>query len=120
MFTNHRAILRSTSRAAGSAADPQHTELNLAEFDMVRRPYRLPHAHRDVEKREGSAGLKRSTGFPPIKRESSCLGVFRFCRAEMAEITGTKAVTLRCAVPRLRRLERITVRGAEEELKEEE
>src|SRR5438046_8205043 len=74
------------------------TELNLEGIDMSGDPYQVAgRATDDLEKREEIARvLKALDELPTDQKEVIVLGVFHdLSYAQMEEITGTKAVTLR-------------------------
>ncbi len=74
------------------------TELNLEGVELSGDPYQVAtRATDDVEKQEEIARvLKALDGLPTDQKEVIVLGVFQdLSYAQMEEITGTKAVTLR-------------------------
>src|SRR3712207_609377 len=74
------------------------TELNLDGIDISGDPYQVAaRATDDLERQEEIAGVLRALeGLPTDQKEVIVLGVFQdLSYAEMEEITGTKAVTLR-------------------------
>ena len=74
------------------------TELNLEGVDLSGDPYQVAtRATDNVEKQEEIARvLKALDGLPTDQKEVIVLGVFQdLSYAQMEEITGTKAVTLR-------------------------
>jgi len=124
LFTITRNLAINQSRRRKRSPIRNITELNLEGIDMSGDPYQVAaHATDDVEKREEIGRiLKALDGLPTDQKEVIVLGVFQdLSYAEMEEITGTKAVTLRSRMFHgLRRLARITGAVPEEELKEEE
>jgi RNA polymerase sigma-70 factor (ECF subfamily) len=125
LFTITRNLAINQSRRRKRSPIRNITELNLEGIDMSGDPYQVAaHATDDVEKREEIARILTALdGLPTDQKEVIVLGVFQdLSYAEMEEITGTKAVTLRSRMFHgLRRLARIT--GAvpeEEEAKEPE
>ena len=119
LFTITRNLAINQSRRRKRSPIRNITELNLEGIDMSGDPYQVAaHATDDVEKREEIARiLSALDGLPTDQKEVIVLGVFQdLSYAEMEEITGTKAVTLRSRMFHgLRRLARITGAVPEEE-----
>jgi len=120
LFTITRNLAINQSRRRKRSPIRNITELNLEGIDMSGDPYQVAaHATDDVEKREEIARvLQALDGLPTDQKEVIVLGVFQdLSYAEMEDITGTKAVTLRSRMFHgLRRLARIT--GATPETEE--
>src|SRR5579859_1232523 len=120
-ITRHLAINQSRRRKRSPLRNI--TELNLEGIDMSGDPYQVAaHATDDVEKREEIARILQALdGLPTDQKEVIVLGVFQdLSYAEMEEITGTKAVTLRSRMFHgLRRLARITGAAPDEENQQE-
>jgi RNA polymerase sigma-70 factor (ECF subfamily) len=112
LFTITRNLAINQSRRRKRSPIRNITELNLEGIDMSGDPYQVAaKATDDVEKREEIARiLSALDGLPTDQKEVIVLGVFQdLSYAEMEEITGTKAVTLRSRMFHgLRRLARIT------------
>jgi RNA polymerase sigma-70 factor (ECF subfamily) len=112
LFTITRNLAINQSRRRKRSPIRNITELNLEGIDMSGDPYQVAaHATDDVEKREEIARiLKALDGLPTDQKEVIVLGVFQdLSYAQMEEITGTKAVTLRSRMFHgLRRLARMT------------
>ncbi|HEY8750347.1 MAG TPA: sigma-70 family RNA polymerase sigma factor [Tepidisphaeraceae bacterium] len=119
LFTITRNLAINQSRRRKRSPIRNITELNLEGIDMSGDPYQVAaHATDDVEKREEIARiLSALDGLPTDQKEVIVLGVFQdLSYAEMEEITGTKAVTLRSRMFHgLRRLARITGAVPEED-----
>jgi RNA polymerase sigma-70 factor (ECF subfamily) len=119
LFTITRNLAINQSRRRKRSPIRNITELNLEGIDMSGDPYQVAaHATDDVEKREEIARvLTALDGLPTDQKEVIVLGVFQdLSYAEMEEITGTKAVTLRSRMFHgLRRLARTTGATADEE-----
>src|SRR5581483_8422721 len=94
------------------------TELNLEGVDVSGDPFEVAsHATDDLEKQEEIARvLKALDDLPTDQKEVIVLGVFQdLSYAEMEEITGTKAVTLRSRMFHgLKKLARV-IGGTEED-----
>jgi RNA polymerase sigma-70 factor (ECF subfamily) len=124
LFTITRNLAINQSRRRKRSPIRNITELNLEGIDMSGDPYQVAaHATDDVEKREEIARiLKALDGLPTDQKEVIVLGVFQdLSYAQMEEITGTKAVTLRSRMFHgLRRLARITGAAPAEEQNQEE
>lgn len=122
LFTITRNLAINQSRRRKRSPIRNITELNLEGIDMSGDPYQVAaHATDDVEKREEIARILTALdGLPTDQKEVIVLGVFQdLSYAEMEEITGTKAVTLRSRMFHgLRRLARITGAVPEEETPE--
>ena len=98
LFTITRNLAINQSRRRKRSPIRNITELNLEGIDMSGDPYQVAaKATDDVEKREEIARiLSALDGLPTDQKEVIVLGVFQdLSYAEMEEITGTKAVTLR-------------------------
>src|SRR6185503_14749345 len=98
LFTITRNLAINQSRRRKRSPIRNITELNLEGIDMSGDPYQVAaKATDDVEKREEiSRILTALDGLPTDQKEVIVLGVFQdLSYAEMEEITGTKAVTLR-------------------------
>ena len=121
LFTITRNLAINQSRRRKRSPIRNITELNLEGIDMSGDPYQVAaHATDDVEKREEIARILQALdGLPTDQKEVIVLGVFQdLSYAEMEDITGTKAVTLRSRMFHgLRRLARLT--GAAPENEEE-
>ena len=121
LFTITRNLAINQSRRRKRSPIRNITELNLEGIDMSGDPYQVAaRATDDVEKQEEiTRVLKALDGLPTDQKEVIVLGVFQdLSYAEMEEITGTKAVTLRSRMFHgLRRLARVT--GAVEDEEEE-
>lgn len=119
LFTITRNLAINQSRRRKRSPIRNITELNLEGIDMSGDPYQVAaHATDDVEKREEIARvLQALDGLPTDQKEVIVLGVFQdLSYAEMEDITGTKAVTLRSRMFHgLRRLARTTGAVPEEE-----
>jgi len=122
LFTITRNLAINQSRRRKRSPIRNITELNLEGIDMSGDPYQVAaKATDDVEKREEIARiLSALDGLPTDQKEVIVLGVFQdLSYAEMEEITGTKAVTLRSRMFHgLRRLARITGATPAEESEE--
>ena len=98
LFTITRNLAINQSRRKKRSPVRNVTELNLEGIDMSGDPYQVAaRATDDVEKQEEIASvLKALDGLPTDQKEVIVLGVFQdLSYAEMEDITGTKAVTLR-------------------------
>lgn len=98
LFTIARNLAINHSRRRRRSPVKSITELNLEGVDMSGDPYDVAgRATDDVEKREEIARvLKALDDLPTDQKEVIVLGVFQdLSYAQMEEITGTKAVTLR-------------------------
>lgn len=98
LFTITRNLGINHSRRRRRSPVRNVTELNLEGVEMSGDAYKVAaQATDDVEKREEIARvLKALDGLPTDQKEVIVLGVFQdLSYAEMEEITGTKAVTLR-------------------------
>ena len=119
LFTITRNLAINQSRRRKRSPIRNITELNLEGIDMSGDPYQVAaRATDDLEKQEEIARvLKALDTLPTDQKEVIVLGVFQdLSYAEMEEITGTKAVTLRSRMFHgLKRLARAT--GAEERTK---
>jgi len=119
LFTITRNLAINQSRRRKRSPIRNITELNLEGIDMSGDPYQVAaHATDDVEKREEITRILTALdGLPTDQKEVIVLGVFQdLSYAEMEEITGTKAVTLRSRMFHgLRRLARITGAAPEDE-----
>ena len=122
LFTITRNLAINNARRRKRSPIRNITELNLEGIDMSGDPYQVAaHATDDVEKREEIARvLQALDGLPTDQKEVIVLGVFQdLSYAEMEDITGTKAVTLRSRMFHgLRRLARITGATPDEEVEE--
>src|SRR4051794_28176879 len=118
LFTITRNLAINQSRRRKRSPVRNITELNLDGIDISGDPYQVAaRATKDLEKQEEIAQvLKALENLPTDQKEVIVLGVFQdLSYAEMEEITGTKAVTLRSRMFHgLKRLGR-TVGGGEEE-----
>src|SRR3954451_4143388 len=98
LFTITRTLAINQSRRKKRSPVRNITELNLEGIDMSGDPYQVAtRATDDVERREEIVRvLKALDALPTDQKEVIVLGVFQdLSYAEMEEITGTKAVTLR-------------------------
>jgi RNA polymerase sigma-70 factor (ECF subfamily) len=98
LFTITRNLAINQSRRRKRSPIRNITELNLDGVDISGDPYQVAtRATDDVEKQEEIARVLRALeGLPTDQKEVIVLGVFQdLSYAEMEEITGTKAVTLR-------------------------
>jgi RNA polymerase sigma-70 factor (ECF subfamily) len=98
LFTITRNLAINYSRRRKRSPVRNVTELNLEGVDINGDPYQVAHrATDDVEKQEEIARvLVALEDLPTDQKEVIVLGVFQdLSYAEMEEITGTKAVTLR-------------------------
>lgn len=98
LFTITRNLAINNARRRKRSPVRNVTELNLEGFDMTGDPYKIAHRATDnVEKQEEIARvLAALDDLPSDQKEVIVLGVFQdLSYAEMEEITGTKAVTLR-------------------------
>jgi RNA polymerase sigma-70 factor (ECF subfamily) len=122
LFTITRNLAINQSRRRKRSPIRNITELNLDGVDISGDPYQVAaRATDDLEKQEEIARvLKALEHLPTDQKEVIVLGVFQdLSYAEMEEITGTKAVTLRSRMFHgLKRLAR-SVGGAEEDAQEQ-
>lgn len=98
LFTITRNLAINYSRRRKRSPVRNITELNLEGVEINNDPYEVAHRSTDnVEKQEEIARvLKALDDLPTDQKEVIVLGVFQdMSYAEMEEITGTKAVTLR-------------------------
>lgn len=98
LFTITRNLAINQSRRRKRSPIRNITELNLEGIDMSGDPYQVAaRATDDLEKQEEIARvLKALETLPTDQKEVIVLGVFQdLSYAEMEDITGTKAVTLR-------------------------
>jgi len=98
LFTITRNLAINSSRRRKRSPVRNVTELNLEGVDISGDPYQVArHATDSVEQQEQIARvLKALDDLPTDQREVIVLGVFQdLSYAQMEEITGTKAVTLR-------------------------
>ena len=98
LFTITRNLAINSSRRRKRSPVRNITELNLEGVDLSGDPYQVAtRATDDVEKQEEIARvLKALDGLPTDQKEVIVLGIFQdLSYAQMEEITGTKAVTLR-------------------------
>jgi RNA polymerase sigma-70 factor (ECF subfamily) len=98
LFTITRNLAINQSRRRKRSPIRNITELNLDGIDISGDPYQVAaRATDDLEKQEEIAHvLQALEGLPTDQKEVIVLGVFQdLSYAEMEEITGTKAVTLR-------------------------
>ena len=98
LFTITRNLAINQSRRRKRSPIRNITELNLDGVDISGDPYQVAtRATDDLEKREEIAQVLRALeNLPTDQKEVIVLGVFQdMSYAEMEEITGTKAVTLR-------------------------
>jgi RNA polymerase sigma-70 factor (ECF subfamily) len=98
LFTITRNLAINQSRRRKRSPVRNITELNLEGIDMSGDPYQVAtRATDDVERREEIARVLKALDELPIdQKEVIVLGVFQdLSYAQMEEITGTKAVTLR-------------------------
>ena len=121
LFTITRNLAINQSRRRRRRPIRNITELNLEGIDMSGDPYQVAaRATDDVEKQEEIARILHALdGLPTDQKEVIVLGVFQdLSYAQMEEITGTKAVTLRSRMFHgLRRLARVV--GAPDQLEEQ-
>jgi RNA polymerase sigma-70 factor, ECF subfamily len=121
LFTITRNLAINQSRRRRRSPIRNITELNLDGIDISGDPYQVAaKATDDVEKQEEIAGvLKALDGLPTDQKEVIVLGIFQdLSYAEMEEITGTKAVTLRSRMFHgLKRLARTVGGSVDEEAK---
>jgi RNA polymerase sigma-70 factor (ECF subfamily) len=122
LFTITRNLAINQSRRRKRSPIRNITELNLEGIDMSGDPYQVAaRATDDLEKQEEIARvLKALETLPTDQKEVIVLGVFQdLSYAEMEEITGTKAVTLRSRMFHgLKRLARSVGGPGSEELEE--
>ncbi len=98
LFTITRNLAINNARRKKRSPVRNITELNLEGVDMTGDPYQVAgRVTDDTEKREEIARmLKALDDLPTDQKEVIVLGVFQdMSYAQMEEITGTKAVTLR-------------------------
>jgi RNA polymerase sigma-70 factor (ECF subfamily) len=98
LFTITRNLAINSSRRRKRSPVRNITELNLEGVELSGDPYQVAtRATDDVEKQEEIVRvLKALDGLPTDQKEVIVLGVFQdLSYAQMEEITGTKAVTLR-------------------------
>jgi RNA polymerase sigma-70 factor, ECF subfamily len=98
LFTITRNLAINQSRRRKRSPIRNITELNLEGVDLSGDPYQVAaRATDDVERQEEIAGvLKALDELPSDQKEVIVLGVFQdLSYAEIEDITGTKAVTLR-------------------------
>ncbi|HEY8666592.1 MAG TPA: sigma-70 family RNA polymerase sigma factor [Tepidisphaeraceae bacterium] len=118
LFTITRNLAINYARRRKRSPIRNITELNLEGIEMSGDPYKVAAAATDnLEKQEEIARvLKALDDLPTDQKEVIVLGVFQdLSYAEMEEITGTKAVTLRSRMFHgLKKLARI-IGGAETE-----
>ena len=98
LFTITRNLAINQSRRRKRSPIRNITELNLEGIDISGDPYQVAsRATNDLEKQEEiSKVLQALEGLPTDQKEVIVLGVFQdLSYAEMEQITGTKAVTLR-------------------------
>jgi RNA polymerase sigma-70 factor, ECF subfamily len=116
LFTITRNLAINQSRRRKRSPIRNITELNLEGIDMSGDPYQVAaRATDDLEKQEEITRiLKALESLPTDQKEVIVLGVFQdLSYAEMEDITGTKAVTLRSRMFHgLKRLSR-TIGGGE-------
>jgi RNA polymerase sigma-70 factor (ECF subfamily) len=116
LFTITRNLAINQSRRRKRSPIRNITELNLEGIDMSGDPYQVAaRATDDLEKQEEiTRVLKALETLPTDQKEVIVLGVFQdLSYAEMEDITGTKAVTLRSRMFHgLKRLSR-TIGGGE-------
>jgi len=121
LFTITRNLAINQSRRRKRSPIRNITELNLDGVDISGDPYQVAaRATDDLEKQEEIARvLKALEHLPTDQKEVIVLGVFQdLSYAEMEEITGTKAVTLRSRMFHgLKRLAR-SIGGNEEDAEE--
>jgi RNA polymerase sigma-70 factor (ECF subfamily) len=121
LFTITRNLAINQSRRRRRSPIRNITELNLDGIDISGDPYQVAtRATDDLEKQEEIASvLKALDGLPTDQKEVIVLGVFQdLSYAEMEEITGTKAVTLRSRMFHgLKRLARTIGGSIDEEAK---
>src|SRR5438045_4280184 len=119
LFTITRNLAINHSRRRKRSPVRNITELNLEGVDISGEPYQVAsRATDDLEQQEEIARvLKALEGLPTDQKEGIVLGIFQdLSYAEMEDITGTKAVTLRSRMFHgLKRLGRTLRGGAEEE-----
>src|SRR5438445_8955446 len=118
LFTITRNLAINSSRRRKRSPVRNITELNLEGVDLSGDPYQVAtRATDDVEKQEEIARvLTALEGLPTDQKEVIVLGVFQdLSYAQMEEITGTKAVTLRSRMFHgLRKLARMIGAGESE------
>ena len=98
LFTITRNLAINSSRRRKRSPIRNVTELNLEGVELSGNPYKVAQrATDDVEKQEEIARvLVALEGLPTDQKEVIVLGIFQdLSYAQMEEITGTKAVTLR-------------------------
>lgn len=119
LFTITRNLAINSSRRRKRSPIRNITELNLEGVDLSGDPYQVAtRATDNVEKQEEIARvLKALEGLPTDQKEVIVLGIFQdLSYAQMEEITGTKAVTLRSRMFHgLKKLASMIGAGGEEE-----
>ena len=124
LFTITRNLAINQSRRRKRSPIRNITELNLEGVDISGDPYQVAaRATDDVERQEEIAQvLKALDELPTDQKEVIVLGVFQdLSYAEIEDITGTKAVTLRSRMFHgLKRLARTVGSAAEPEIKPED
>src|SRR4051812_3760438 len=119
LFTITRNLAINHSRRRKRSPVRNITELNLEGVDISGDPYQVAsRATDDMEKQEEIARvLKALDDLPTDQKEVIVLGVFQdMSYAQMEEITGTKAVTLRSRMFHgLKKLASLIGRGGESE-----
>jgi RNA polymerase sigma-70 factor (ECF subfamily) len=119
LFTITRNLAINHSRRRKRSPVRNITELNLEGVDISGDPYQVAsRATDDLEKQEEIARvLKALDDLPTDQKEVIVLGVFQdMSYAQMEEITGTKAVTLRSRMFHgLKKLASLIGRGGESE-----
>jgi RNA polymerase sigma-70 factor (ECF subfamily) len=119
LFTITRNLAINHSRRRKRSPVRNITELNLEGVDISGDPYQVAsRATDDLEKQEEIARvLKALDDLPTDQKEVIVLGVFQdMSYAQMEEITGTKAVTLRSRMFHgLKKLASLIGRGGENE-----
>ncbi|MGA2496710.1 MAG: sigma-70 family RNA polymerase sigma factor [Tepidisphaeraceae bacterium] len=98
LFTITRNLAINYSRRRKRSPVRNVTELNLEGVEISGDPYAVAHKVVDTAERQEEIGrmLKALDDLPTDQKEVIVLGVFQdLSYAEMEEITGTKAVTLR-------------------------
>ena len=98
LFTITRNLAINHSRRRKRSPVRTVTELNLEGADRTSDPYQVAARSSDDAERREEIGrvLEALDGLPPDQKEVIVLGVFQdMTYAQMEEITGTKAVTLR-------------------------
>ena len=117
LFTITRNLAINQSRRRKRSPIRNVTELNLEGIDISGDPYQVAtRATDNLEKQEEiTRVLKALEGLPTDQKEVIVLGVFQdMSYAQMEEITGTKAVTLRSRMFHgLKKLASLVGRGGE-------